>query len=121
MANERRTKRSPVKFTDEEMAWIREHRLELEESVSGQGFLYMSLGMAFVAGLAAQSGGYFLRVSASTDLVGLFADLLYALGWSLWTSIVVVVFVQVIPQFKQRQIKRYLDAYEAVRRNESRS
>jgi len=27
-------------------------------------------------------------------------DLLYALGWALWTGVVVVVFVQVVPEAK---------------------
>jgi hypothetical protein len=43
------------------------------------------------------------------------ADLLYALGYSLWTGVVVAVFVQVVPEVKRRQIKRTLNAYEAAR------
>ena len=42
------------------------------------------------------------------------ADLLYALGWALWTGVVVVVFVEIVPQAKRRQIKRAIDAYEAL-------
>ena len=42
------------------------------------------------------------------------ADLLYALGWALWTGVVVVVFVQIYPEAKKRQYKRALDAYEAA-------
>jgi hypothetical protein len=44
----------------------------------------------------------------------LVADLLYALGWALWTSVVVVVFVQIWPEAKRRQCKQALDAYEAT-------
>jgi hypothetical protein len=44
----------------------------------------------------------------------LVADLLYALGWALWTGVVVVVFVQVWPETKKRQYKQVLDAYEAA-------
>ncbi len=47
------------------------------------------------------------------------ADLLYALGWALWTGVVVVVFVQIIPEVKRRQMKRALDAYEAALRNQA--
>jgi hypothetical protein len=49
------------------------------------------------------------------------ADLLYALGWALWTGVVVALFVEVIPKVKQRQIKRALDAYEAALRKTDRS
>ena len=44
------------------------------------------------------------------------ADLLYTFGWALWTGVVVVVFLQVIPEAKRRQFKRALDAYEAALR-----
>ena len=44
------------------------------------------------------------------------AALLEALGWSLWTGVVVALFVQVIPEVKRRQIKQAVDAYEALRR-----
>jgi hypothetical protein len=49
------------------------------------------------------------------------ADLLYALGWALWTGVVVALFVQIIPEIKQRQIKRWLDAYEATLREKARA
>ncbi len=115
MADEPGAKSETYTFTDEEAAWLREHLTGWRQSVSGSGLLYMSLGLAFVLGLAAHSVGYLLRVSVTTKSLGLLADLLYALGWSLWTSVVVVLFVQVIPDIKRRQIKRYLDAYEAVK------
>ena len=55
--------------------------------------------------------------AATKGLLGLVADLLHALGWSLWTGIVVALFVQVIPGIKRRQIERAVDAYEAQRRD----
>jgi hypothetical protein len=55
-----------------------------------------------------------------SGLLGLLADLLHALGWSLWTGVVVAVFVEVIPEVKRRQIKRAVDAYEALRRKQTR-
>jgi hypothetical protein len=42
------------------------------------------------------------------------ADLLYALGWALWTGVIVVIFVQIWPEAKRRQYKQALDAYEAA-------
>jgi hypothetical protein len=62
--------------------------------------------IGFVVGLAAHLGGYVLRSSATTEPAGLVADLLYALGWALWTGVVVVMFVQVVPEAKRRQIMR---------------
>jgi hypothetical protein len=47
--------------------------------------------------------------------------LLHALGWSLWTGVVVAVFVQVIPEVKRRQISQTLDAYEALRREKAKA
>ncbi len=101
------------------LAWMDEHLPELRRSVYGQRLLYQSLGTGFVVGLAAQIGGYLLRPSPPTEPLGLVADLLYALGWALWTGVVVAVFVQVVPEAKRRQIKRTLDAYEARLREQA--
>jgi hypothetical protein len=48
------------------------------------------------------------------------ADLLYALGWALWTGAVLVVYVQ-IPRAKKRQYKRALDACEAAAGGQARA
>ena len=98
-----------------------EHLPELRRSVYGQRLLYQSLAVAFVVGLAAHVGGYLLRPSPPTEPFGLVADLLYALGFALWTGVVVALFVQVIPEVKRRQFKQMLDAYEATRREKARA
>jgi hypothetical protein len=117
MTEGQESKGVPPMFTDERvLAWMEEHVTELRQSVSGQRILYVSLVISFVVGLAAHVGGYALLSSLPRGLLGLLADLLHALGWSLWTGVVVVVFVQVIPEAKRRQIRRALDAYEALRR-----
>jgi hypothetical protein len=123
---------APHPFTDEELdhmglrdrdvrVWMEEHLTELRRSVYGQRLLYQSLVVAFVVGLAAQIGGYLLRPSPPTEPLALVADLLYALGWALWTGVVVTVFVQIIPEVKRRQVKRWLDAYEATQREKARA
>jgi hypothetical protein len=94
-----------------------EHLTELRRSVYGQRLLYQSLGIGFVVGLAVHVGGYLLRSSVTTKPLVLVADLLYALGYALWTGVVVVLFVQVVPEAKRRQIKRWLEAYEATLRD----
>jgi hypothetical protein len=55
-----------------------------------------------VVGLAAHVGGYLLRSSVTTEPFALLADLLYALGWAMWTGVVVVLFVQVVPELDFR-------------------
>ena len=116
------SKSVPGMFTDERvLEWMEEHVTELRQSVSGQRILYESLVISFVVGLAAHIGGYALLASLPREPLGLLADLLHALGWSLWTGVVVSVFVQVIPEAKRRQIKRALDAYEALRRDKAQA
>jgi hypothetical protein len=124
-------KGAPHPFTGQELnprlddphvlAWMGEHLLELRRSVYGQRILYQSLGIGFVVGLAAHVGGYLLKSSVTTEPLGLVADLLYALGYALWTGVVVVVFVQIVPEAKRRQIKPWLDAYEATLRDKVRA
>ena len=107
----------PPEFSDEGMqAFMEEHFTDLQQSVTGLRFLFQSLVVSFVVGLAAHVGGYFLLSSASSEPFGLFADLLHAFGWSLWTGVVVVVFLQILPEAKRRQVSDYLQAYEAFRR-----
>jgi hypothetical protein len=103
------------------LAWMDEHLTELRRSVYGQRVLYQSLAVGFAVGLAAHVGGYLLRLSPPTEPLSLVADLLYALGYALWTGVVVAVFVQVVPEVKRRQIKRWLDAYEATQREKARA
>jgi zinc transporter ZupT len=105
----------------ETLAWVGENLPLVRQSVSGQRILYSTLVTAFVVGLAAYVAGYLLKASVTTEPLGLVADLLYALGYALWTGVVVVVFVQVFPEVKRRQYKQALDAYEAARREKARA
>jgi len=108
-------------FADERMtAWMQEHLPELRQRyLSGQRLLYQSLAVGFGVGLAAHIGGYVLLSSAPSGALGLVGDLLKSLGLSLWTGVVVVLFVQVIPEAKRRQITHALDEYEAVLRDKT--
>ena len=131
MAGERGAEGAPHRSTDEELdprlddprvrVWVEEHLPELRRSAYGQRLLYQSLGTGFVVGLAAQIGGYLLKSSVTTEPFALLADLLYALGWAMWTGVVVVFFVEVVPEIKRRQIKRWLDDYEAAQRDQARA
>jgi hypothetical protein len=132
-------KGAPHPFTDEEraqgqdvfglgerehrelLAWVGENLPQVRRSVYEQRILHWSLGIAFLVGLAAHVGGYALRSSVTTEPLELVADLLYALGWALWTGVVVVVFIQIFPEAKRRQLKGALDAYEATLRDRART
>ena len=122
MTEDQGSKDVPSMFDDEYvLAWMDEHLAELKHTVSGQRILYQSLGISFVVGLAAQIGGYVLLASAPSGLLGLLADLLHALGWSLWTGVVVAVFVQILPEVKRRQISQVVDAYGAWRNEKAQA
>jgi hypothetical protein len=103
------------------LAWVGEHLPQVRRSVYEQRLLHWSLGIGFVLGLAAHAGGYLLKSSVTTEPLGLVADLLYALGYALWTGVVVVVFVQLFPETKRRQFKQALDAYEAAQREKAQA
>jgi predicted lysophospholipase L1 biosynthesis ABC-type transport system permease subunit len=112
---------APHHYSDEELAWIREHLTQLRQYVAGQRIMLQSLGIGFVLGLAAYVGGYALKASATTEPFKLVGDLLYTLGWALWTGVVVALMVEIIPKAKQRQITKALDAYEAALHEKLRS
>jgi hypothetical protein len=103
------------------LAWAGEHLPELRRSVSEQRPLRWSLGVAFLVGLVVYSSGFLLKSSVTTEPLELVADLLYTLGWALWTGVVVVVFLQVVPEAKTRQIKQSADALEAALRDRART
>jgi hypothetical protein len=103
-------KDDPHRFTDEAralgidvddpraLAWMEAHLPEYRQQASGQRPVYWILGIGFVVGLVTQIVGFLLKTSVTTEPLLLVADLLYALGWSLWTGVVVVFFVQIWPE-----------------------
>jgi hypothetical protein len=103
------------------LVWVGENLTLVRRSAYEQRLLHRSLWIGLVVGLAAHVGGYALRSSVTTEPLELVADLLYALGYALWTGVVVVVFVQVFPEAKRRQFKQVLDAYQAAQRDAARA
>ena len=103
------------------LAWMEEHLSEFRQQASGQRPLYWILGIGVVVGLAAHVGGFLLRSSVTTEPFELVADLLYSLGFALWTGVVVAMFVQIWPEAKRRQLERWLDAYYAALREKARA
>jgi hypothetical protein len=103
------------------LTWVGEHLPEVRRTAVGQRPVYWILGLGFVLGMAAYVGGYALRSSETTEPLRFVGDLLYTLGWALWTGVIVVVFLQVLPEAKRRQYKQALDAYEAALRDKARA
>lgn len=103
------------------LTWVGEHLPEVRRTAVGQRPVYWILGIGFVLGMSAYVGGYALRSSVTTEPLRFVGDLLYTLGWALWTGVVVVVFLQVLPEAKRRQYKQALDAYEAALRDKARA
>ena len=97
------------------MDWVGDHLPQVRRSAYGQRSLYWTLAVGFVVGLAAYAGGYALKSSVTTEPLGFVGDLLYTLGWALWTGVVVVLFLQVLPEIKRRGYMQLLDTYEADR------
>jgi hypothetical protein len=96
------------------LAYVGEHLTLVRRTASGQRPVYWILGTGLVVGLAAHVGGFLLKTSAAAEPWALVADLLYALGWALWTGVIVVVFVQIWPEAKRREYQQALDAYQAA-------
>jgi len=80
------------------LAWVRENLTEVRQTATGERPVYWVLGLGLVIGLVAYVGGYLITTSTPTEPLGLVGDLLYALGYALWTGVVVVVFLQIIPE-----------------------
>ena len=103
----------------EVLAWVGENLPYVRRTAVGQRPVYWILGMGLAVSLAAYVGGYLIKTSTTTEPLGPVGDLLYTFGWALWTGVVVVVFLQIIPEAKRRQFKWALDAYEAALREEA--
>ena len=107
---------TPLLRDPDAQAWFEQHLAELREDAYGQRILYFVLAATFVVGFLGYIVGYLLKLSATTEPLGLIADMTYTFGFALWTAAVIVVLVEIIPEVKRRQIRRALGAYEAVRR-----
>jgi hypothetical protein len=97
------------------MARVADHLPQVKQSARGQRSLYLALTIGFVVGLVTYTGGYALKSSVATEPLAFVGDLLYTLGWALWTGVVVVLFLQVLPEMKRRGYEQLLEAYEAER------
>ena len=97
------------------MKWVGDNLTDVRGIASGKRVQQWILWLSLVIGLLAYVAGYALRASFTSEPLAFFGDLLYALGYALWTGVVVVVFLQIIPEVKRRQYEQALDAYERAK------
>ena len=120
--SERPDRTSPKReFNEAELRWAAQHLPQIRGWISGRRFLYDAMVTAVVLGLIAHVAGYLLGVSGSGEPRGLVADLLSNLGMALWTGAVLVVFVQVLPDYQRRTALRLIEQSEALLREKNRS
>ncbi len=112
---------SDHQFKEEELEWIGAHLSELRQTVAEGRIRTATLWTGFGVGLVVHAVGFLLKTSVTGEPIGVLADLLYTLGWALWTGVVVVALVEIIPKAKERQITRTLDAYEKTLRAQART
>ena len=115
-----RTNHEP-EFSEDELRWAAQHLPQIRGWISGRRFLHDAMLTAVILGLIAHVAGYVLAVSGSGEPRGLVADLLSNLGVALWTGAVLVVFVQVLPDYQRRTAQRLIEQSEALSRANDRS
>jgi hypothetical protein len=109
------------RFREEELEWVAAHLTDLRRTVSERRIRSQLLWAGFAIGLIVHVVAYLLKSSGTGEPIGVVVDILYAFGYALWTGVVVVALVEVIPAAKERQMSRALDAYEAALSSRSRS
>ena len=118
MTTEQDPKGKSSDISSHELAWAASNLPRVRGWVSGQYFIREALITAFVLGLAAHVGGYALAAVTTNEPMHLLADLLATLGTTVWTGVVLVVFVEVLPEARRREAARRLKAYEAALRDQ---
>jgi len=106
----------PREMSAEELDWAAAHMSELQRGVIARRFRYGMLWVGLGIGLFTHVVGFLMKSSVTGAVLAVLADLLYTLGWALWTGVVIVSLVEVIPAAKGRQIDRAREAYEAALR-----
>ena len=101
-------------FSDDELTWVSAHMDDLRRTVAERGIRNWMLWTGLGFGLVAHVAGFLLKALVSGEPIGVLADLLYTLGWALWSGVVVVALIEIIPAAKERQISRAIDVYEAA-------
>jgi hypothetical protein len=99
------------RFSKEELDWLAAHSDRVREWARGDRVIVWTLVVTFLLGLVLYlvgfglgSGGLGLPEGWPTDLL---ADLLRSLGVVLWTSVILAVFLEILPRWQQRQAQAW--------------
>jgi hypothetical protein len=102
-------------FSQDELDYLATHYADVLKWVAPQRWLMTSLAFALLLGLVAHIAGWATSSGAgeADDLIALVGDLLANLGIALWTSAIIVVFLEVLPAAARRRAHAYA-SYAAV-------
>lgn len=103
-------------FSPGELEWARDNLPKMRRMTHDSSVLYLIMTMTFIFGLIV----YFAADGISTGAlvlpagwrVDLIADFLYNLGVVLWTSVVLVFFMEVVVDYQRRRWQRYVQLIE---------
>ncbi|HSS36671.1 MAG TPA: hypothetical protein VLR93_10375 [Patescibacteria group bacterium] len=110
--------------SDAELSWVAEHQEEAAGWVREDRFLGSALVVTFVVGLAINLLGYGMAKGVIPVLLlptDLAAELIGNLGIIMWTSVVVVIFIEVIPERERRRAVRYMAGVRSALRDQGRA
>lgn len=105
-------------FSQGELDWARQNLDKLRRSARGNTALFTTMIFTFILGLII----YFVADGISTGLiatpaglrVNLITDFLHNLGVVLWSSVVLVFFLEVVVEFQKKRWQRYVELIEQV-------
>lgn len=103
-------------FSRDELDWARDNLEQMRRNARNNTVLYLTLAGTLALGVIV----YLLGVLIAEGIIGLpegwganlLADFLYNLGIALWTSVIIVFFLEVIVEYQQRRWQQYLIAVE---------
>jgi len=103
-------------FASGELEWARQNLPAIQRSARSNTVLYFSMAIAFVLGLALYLLGYVISIGGIAMPPGwrddLIANLLTELGVTLWTSVILVLFLEVIVEIQRKRWQRYARTVE---------
>lgn len=98
-------------FSSGELEWARQNLPAIQQAARSNSVLYISMVVAFILGLALyilgfaiSTGGISLPFGWQDDLI---ADLMTELGVTLWTSVILVFFLEVLVELQRKRWQRY--------------
>src|SRR5512143_269229 len=103
-------------FSQGELDWARQNLDKLRRSARGNTALFTTMIFTFILGLIIYFVADGIRMGFIASPLGLRVDLtsyfLYNLGVVLWSSVVLVFFLEVVVEYQKRRWQRYVELIE---------